>query len=235
MAVTLSALTTGTDTSDGTGFSTASVSPATDDVLLVGVATTAGASAPTLTGLGATWVLVDSAESIQRRIDVFRAQIPAGTSGAITITYGASVDHCSWAVVDCDGAQTGNNGADAIELTDVYEGSVNESGASVDVSGSETGATIGFAAHQRANGITSGQTSLWNSGTSSPSGRYGGGWDATGAGTISFTVSTDSIWTVVGVRVVEASEAPTNPTVKVKVSGSFVEKPLKVRVGGSFV
>jgi len=142
MAVTHTLLTEGNSETDGTSFSTASISPSADKLLLVDVAAEAvsanGNPLPTLSGCGVTWVversLIGSAggggggEQYSRQT-LFRA-MGTPTTGVLTIDFGSDNQTAVlWSVcekgnVDKSGAngsgaivQSANNDASAAALT----------------------------------------------------------------------------------------------------------------------
>lgn len=238
MAVAATLLTNAVSSTDGTGFTTSSVSVTAGDLVLVGVSAD-DVAAPTLSGLGATWVQVATTTSITpRRIALFRAEIPSTTSGAITITFGSTATFCAWTVVQVTGQEPGNNGADAIEAFDTAASAAAVT-TTLDLTGASAGATFGFATHQTTNSISavSPAVDLHTSASfSSPTGRYGAVWDDAGGSTLEMSSSGSREWASVGARVIEASGGPppSGPTVMVHLSGTFVEKPLLLRQDGTF-
>lgn len=240
MAVVATFVDEGWSSTDGTSFSTNSESVTADDLVLIAVTSNGSVAAPTLSGLGATWVEVaTSVSSTPRRITLFRAQIPSSTTGAVTISFAATTTICAFWFIRVTGQELGNNGADAIETVDTNNGA----GVSLalDLTGSSTGATIGFACHNTTNGITVTAPAVEfaaSASHSSPNGRTGAGWDDEGGSTIEFSSSASRTWALVGVRVIEASAEPPAepdpPTVKLRESGTFTAYPIKVRVSGTF-
>lgn len=125
MAVLGSNLTNGADTDGGSGSSTASVAPASNNLILLTVNSRTGITAdpnqPTATGNGLTWVVVnsvvyDTTSASRRRITVFRAMGAAPSAGAIAIDFGGQAQTTvQWSVDQFSGVDTsGANGAGAV-------------------------------------------------------------------------------------------------------------------------
>lgn len=120
MALTFSALTTGSDTTVTTGFTTASVTPTGTRLQLIfvvaGFATASLASAPTsITGNGLTWTKCTQGEIVDTAAGIacswWRATGASPTTGAITITYGSNVNRSNWSIFEIDGADLGGTNA----------------------------------------------------------------------------------------------------------------------------
>lgn len=113
-------LTSGTDSTDQSVFTTASITPTADSLVLLSVLNTKAESAdtPTVTGCGLTWVAVRSkpfSTSDSYRITLFRAMGAAPTAGALTITFPSGQTGCSWAINEFGNVNTGGtNGSGAI-------------------------------------------------------------------------------------------------------------------------
>lgn len=123
MAVSISNLTAGDSQTDTSSYSTASISPGANRLILATVVnrTASGTpNQPTLTGNSLTWVAVNSVvydtSGSQRRITVFRAMGASPTTGAITIDLAAQTNTtCMWAVDEATGVDTsGTNGSGAV-------------------------------------------------------------------------------------------------------------------------
>lgn len=117
LTISVSALTSGTNTTDATSFATASVSPGSNRAIYLGVlaSSSAGDTTPTATGNGLTWVAEDSVvvtASNNRRLTVFRAMGASPSAGAITISWGATTQlSAAWIVVECTNANTSGTNA----------------------------------------------------------------------------------------------------------------------------
>ena len=123
MAITATNLTTAGDGTDLASYATASVTPASNNLVLVWAYSIAAAAAvtPTMTGNGLTWVQVASIDDAGngtglRRITLFRAMGAAPTAGGITISFGTQTQTgCAWSVAQYTGMDTtGTNGSGAI-------------------------------------------------------------------------------------------------------------------------
>ncbi|HKA58466.1 MAG TPA: Ig-like domain-containing protein, partial [Gemmatimonadales bacterium] len=120
-------LTAGNDLSNLKTYTTASISPSPNTLVLVGVMgiRTFGASpSPIVTGGGmSTWtevasVVFDSIPFVQRRMTVYRAMSAAPGSGPLTITFNGNQSNAQWIVTQWTGVETsGVNGAGAIGQT----------------------------------------------------------------------------------------------------------------------
>lgn len=118
MAVTPTHLTTGSSTTNTTSYTTASITPTANQLVLIAVMpTVTSGTTPTMTvsGTGLTWVQENTSTPGFRTMVVFRAMGASPTAGALTITAAASVTSCLWSVVQFDGIDTtGTNGSGAI-------------------------------------------------------------------------------------------------------------------------
>ena len=124
MAISASNLTTGNDVDGGSSSTTASVSPTSNNLVLLTITSRTGITAnpnqPTATGLGLTWVAVnsvvyDTTSSSRKRITTLRA-LGTVTPGTITIDFGGqNQTHVYWSVDQVSGIDTsGTNGSGAI-------------------------------------------------------------------------------------------------------------------------
>lgn len=127
-AVACSSLTSGQSTTDGTTFTTASVSPAANSLVLLFVSaggTTNPTTVPTGGGI-TTWTTVQDFSwhsDNQKRFMLFRALEASPGSGAITLTYGATAAGVQWSVVQCTGVPTsGTNGSGAVAQSQAFGG-----------------------------------------------------------------------------------------------------------------
>ena len=116
-------LTRGTDEVDKTIYTTASVTPAANNLMLAAVYVEhiSGDAKPpdSLSGNGLTWVKVDdiifSGDPDWNGISLWRAMGSAPTAGAITITFPGTHQVCHWYINQFSGVDTGGaDGADAI-------------------------------------------------------------------------------------------------------------------------
>lgn len=129
MALAFSALTSGETNTNATSYTTASVSPGADRLILLCLTinrNSAAAVTPTISGNGLTWVQIGSTVTfatdvtIQSAICIFRAMGASPSAGAITVDHGG-VTHegLQWAVIEVTGMDTsGTNGSGAIVQSD---------------------------------------------------------------------------------------------------------------------
>lgn len=147
MAITATHLVTSGDEVDRTTYTTASISPSSNNLVLALVygALAGGSAAPTLSGNGLTWVQVDTQTFTNRRVTLFRAMGTSPSSGAVTIDFGAATQaRCHWSIAEFGNVDTtGTNGSGAIVQ-------------SVTDSGTATSLTVTLAAFSGGNNATYG-------------------------------------------------------------------------------
>lgn len=120
MAITAATLTSAGITTDGTTFTTASITPGANRLVLASVfgrVASGTTPTPTLSGNGLTWVLMgQTATGAATRICcLYRAMGAAPTAGAVTITVSAAWDGAIWQISEFTGVDTsGTNGSGAI-------------------------------------------------------------------------------------------------------------------------
>lgn len=127
MAISATLLTSGTDPVNNNAFTTASVSPGADKLILLiagGFENDASLTGDaTISGNGLTWVAITAvnfngggpSDTNFRRLVLYRAMGTSPSSGAITITWPQTIGACSWHVVEVSGIDTsGTNGSGAI-------------------------------------------------------------------------------------------------------------------------
>lgn len=122
MAIAYTGLTSGSSGTDGTGYSTASISPSANALILVAVhgedADGSNGDAPSsLSGNGLTWVKVDDVVFYTgyNNISLWRSMGASPSTGAITITFPNNENWCAWSVVEFTGVDTsGSNGSGAV-------------------------------------------------------------------------------------------------------------------------
>lgn len=124
--VSATSLTGGASDTDGTSFSTASVSPTGDRLVLLAVelsliSSAADVTEPTISGNGLTWVAVASvlhwpdATNWFSKLYVFRAMGASPSTGAISITTTETMDSVAWSVAEFANVDTGGtNGSAAV-------------------------------------------------------------------------------------------------------------------------
>src|SRR3990167_7648127 len=121
MAISLASLTSGFDVTTDTTATTASITPTSNNLVLLAVSSNNFFSFDSVTASGnsLTWVQIanfdiDSAGT-HSQLTLFRAMGASPTSGAVTITFGANKDACSWSIVEFSGVDTtGTNGSGAV-------------------------------------------------------------------------------------------------------------------------
>ena len=130
MAITQNPLTSGTTTTAGTSFATASVDPGDNRyvvITVVGYRTLGAEVAISATGNGITYALTEGRAEGSYSMSTFRGMNASPSAGAITVTYTSSHTRMGWAVSEfIDTAITGDSGADADKQSaDNYSASAN--------------------------------------------------------------------------------------------------------------
>ncbi len=122
MALDVTSLTTGLDAGNSATFTTASITPSADSLILITIATSAhaGSVTPTVTGNGITYALVVENVEGSRYLGLFRGLNASPSASLVTFDFGADVQNeCVWSVDEWSGHDTGGtNGADAIVQSD---------------------------------------------------------------------------------------------------------------------
>jgi hypothetical protein len=176
VAITATVLTSGGDSTDGTSFSTASVTPAANSLVLISFYLTSSSttSAPTsVVGNGITYTQLETNTPASRTMLLYAGMSASPTAGPITITLPATHTSLQWTVMQFTGADTtGTNGSGAIvqsqQSKPATATSINVALASAPTAGNAVYAALGISA---------------NAGTYTP----GSGW--TQAGTTSIIAS----------------------------------------------
>lgn len=178
-AVSCSVLTSGSDANNATNYTTASVTPGANRLVLL-IATSSrntlndcvANDISSITGNGLTWAAVDkqcfSTASIPTQtVQIWRSMGASPSSGAINFNVSSATQlNAAWIVVECDGVDTsGTNGSGAVAQSAINQ--VNPgTGLTVTLGafGSANNATLGAFAIQNSEAITvgSGFTSLAN-------------------------------------------------------------------------
>lgn len=157
MAIVGSNLTQGGTTAATSG-TTASVSPSSNNLLLLSVCSRVAGGTPnqpTITGNGVTWVLVNSADTggtNHKKLFVFRGMAVSPSSGTVVIDYaGQTQSGINWTVDQFSGTDTtGTNGSGAIV----------QSTTNVDTTGLSTTFTVTLAAFSNASNATFGAVEM---------------------------------------------------------------------------
>jgi len=146
MAITFANVTSGTG--EGTSVDTASVTPASNKLQLLAIASRRGDStdptSPTVSGCGLTWVEIasivfDTSGSSRRALFLFRALGASPSTGAITISH-ASTTNFTWIldqVTDNDASGTNGSGA-IVQSATAKDESVTTSSFSVSYAGGDS-------------------------------------------------------------------------------------------------
>ncbi len=145
----VSLLTSGNTDTDGLTFTSASVSPGADRLLLLGFvySQTTVADPTGIAGNGLTWVQVTtrslSGTGPERRLAIYRAMGSSPSAGTIVATWAANITAAAWALVELTNVNTtGTNGS----------GAVVQSGSAA-AAGTDTTQTVTLSAFEHANNV----------------------------------------------------------------------------------
>lgn len=207
--VSVNTLTTGSGGSAATTYTTASISPGSNRLILVwvlGEVTFGGAVpvAPTLTGNGLTYVQVatrvnDSGASLAtQRLTLYRAMGASPSTGAITITHTAQTGgqrSCTWSVVEFSGVDTGGTNGSAAVVQSATNSIPDLTASSLTVTlgafSSASNATAGGFGEARSPGTDvtpgSGFTQLHDTGSTAGNSRLFSEWKSTNDTTVDAT------------------------------------------------
>ncbi len=117
MDISRAALTDDFSATDGTVFTTASITPSANKLILLYISGRPSGSTPTaiVTGNGLTWVLVNGEDTSVRYSALYRAMGASPSSGAVTITFSLEMRNATWEISEFDFVDTsGTNGSGAI-------------------------------------------------------------------------------------------------------------------------
>ena len=120
MPITENPLTSGSSATNGTVFTSASVTPGGNRLVLLAVegdTVAGGGFTLTVTGNGLTWVLIakSAVHSSFNETHVYRTMGASPSAGAITMTSDVTLDTLAWSVAEFDVVDTsGTNGSGAV-------------------------------------------------------------------------------------------------------------------------
>ena len=123
--MTATALTSAYSSTDATSYTTASISPPGERLIVAFVTSRLGTTpnAPTLTGNGLTWVQINTTAAQNERQSLFRATGPAPTSGTVTIDFaGQTQTSAAWHFLWINGADVSGAGSRAIGQSNTTSG-----------------------------------------------------------------------------------------------------------------
>lgn len=158
--ITASTLTSGS--ASGSGATTASISPAVNSLILVGVTNQKGSTpsplTPSISGSSMTWTQVSTYNPTDDyRLTVFRALSSSPGSGALTIANCDSSSEIVWCILQLKNvAVTGTNGADAVVQSAQAFSNNNASSLTTTLSAFQknSNAAVGFIAGQNLSGVS---------------------------------------------------------------------------------
>jgi len=244
MAVAFNHLTTAKSEVDGTTFSTASISPTANALILVMVSAVRGDSInyadPTLAGCGLTWVAigtvqVDVGPSSMRGGTLFRG-LGTPSPGALTFTYGVSHESCAWSVAEATGVDTtGTNGSGAVVQVVTAVG--------VGTTPAVTLAAFGSADNATYAGVATGGGTISSAGTGftllgttasvTPSVvGVGSQYQLANDTSVNMTIGSDD-WGIIGVEVKAAAGVTHNAAIALPTTATLSTKGLMTYAGAS--
>mgnify|MGYP007083448973 CR=1 FL=1 len=121
--ITANALTAGGSGSEATSYTTASISPGANRLVIITIHSEGKANpaaptnnAPSVSGCGITWVSVTSVAGSQGLFTMLKGISASPSSGALTISFSGQTEYnCTWTVDEFIGVDiSGTNGANAI-------------------------------------------------------------------------------------------------------------------------
>lgn len=155
MAIVATQLTSGADSTNGTVYTTASVSPSGGRLQVLAVYITRSAGIPstgtTVTGCGLTWAQITTVSnntgSDSSRLMLFRA-MGSPSAGALTITAPEGQLRAGWSLTEFENVETsGSDGADAvIQSANDQNGGATLTGATITLSAFGNAANAAFGA-----------------------------------------------------------------------------------------
>jgi hypothetical protein len=90
--------TSGNDTTDNTVYSTASITPTANTLLIAGFR--AGAVPTSITGAGTSWVAINNRMSSTINLAMYAGVATSPSSQALTITYSGTQNECCWSILE---------------------------------------------------------------------------------------------------------------------------------------
>ena len=222
MAITATHLTTGSSDTDTTSYTTASISPSGNKLILAAVwnGATGTNPQPTLTGNGLTWVHVISepydVSGTFGVIHLFRAMGASPTPGTVVINYGATtVLACGWSISEFSPVDTGGtNGSAAIVQSLVALGLSAAALVTLSAFSDVGNATYGALAHQTADTETigAGFNLLGRSTTAVPVTTISTFWKDSNDTTVDATwTDATQKWGIIGVEIKAATVQAADP------------------------
>ncbi len=236
-------------TTNQASYTTASITPTANNLVLAWVTNTKATTpdTPTLSGNGLTWVQVATVTwgtiaAPTARTTLFRAMGAAPTAGAVTISFGASQTGCAWAIERFSGVDTsGTNGSGAIvqSVTGRTDSASAAAGLSISLAalGDPTNATAGGFSNM-VNSATSisagtGYTAFTGAAYSTPNTSIRAEWRATGSTTVNVTQSAVSHIGGIAVEIKVASLCYANRVTTTADTGSGSLRECINRANGS--
>lgn len=220
-------------------YATQRTAPEPNRLLLLAVENRKATAAdiPTVTGLGLTWVQLQTSlyevGATQRRLTVFRA-LGAAVAGVVTIDFaGVSQTGCLWSLVECAYVDTtGTNGSGAVVQSVVAAGTGLTGLATLAAFGNVNNATVGFFGHSTQESVTPGA----GFGEVNELAFNGMVLEAefrdTNDTTVDATWATSSTWAAIGIEV-KAGTAPVIPTALPAVLGNSSGASIFVSTSGN--
>lgn len=225
MAIAATTLTDSGSESDTNAYSTASVSPTGNALILACVATrgvggVAGDTPTSVTGNGLTWEEVDSHITNSVRVSIFRAMGASPSSGAVTFNFSGNQGNATWAIVQVTGVTTGgSNGADAVVQPTTNGGTATSGTVTLSTFLHANNRPFAFFAIEAAEGLLpSNFTELSDNNTGAPVHASAAEWHDTTADTTADYSWTSSVpWAAIALELNETVLTPPTPGPRLRV------------------
>lgn len=164
MAITLTNLTGNVSSTTASSYTTASISPGANKLILASVYSriaTGTSNDPSLSGNGITWVKINSVAGglgTNRRVWIYRGLVASPSAGAVTIDFGGQDQtNCIWSITEVDGIDTsGTNGSGAIVQSQTNTGSATSLTITLNALASANNVAFGAISHQASQSVTPG-------------------------------------------------------------------------------
>lgn len=216
MAVAGTNLTTNSSSSGLTSYTTASITPTANRLVLalVGSDVSSGTpNIPTLTGNGLTWVEAGTLLSGTQRVTLFRGMKSSGLSaGTVVIDFaGQTQTGAGWSISEYSGVNTGGTDGSAA-IRQITPGSGTGTSGSIGLGSFSDAAdgTFGGFVHNANESSTQGSGFTLNGSTmhAAPGRSYMSEWRADNDSTVDASWTTSAAWFGIAAEVVEASVVP---------------------------
>ncbi len=211
-----STLVTGSSASAATSFTTASISPSANNLILIAVRSNGSGvprNTPTITGAGLTWVLITTTvvnTTNTGKISLLRALSASPSSGTLTIDFGGQTqDECHWNISQFSNVDiSGTNGSGALVQSNASNSGTSSTGpfqTTLSAFSSTLNATYGFLGTDGGSNVSesatpgSGFTQLGNDNSNNR--LLLTEWRNDNATTVNFSITNATRWGVIAMEI----------------------------------